>query len=780
MILSTLGPALAEDLPKSPSPTQLPAANPQEAQAPGTSPAPSPVEVNGTLLEKGTRRVLPEITVYIREIESKTIVATLATDEKGMFHCRLKPGSYTAIIAAIGYDKLEEEIEILSDVENTPTLRLVPVTINPYQIIVRSKKRGGEVSNQQLSPTEANQIPGTNRDVLSSISNLPGVNSVSVFNGYGNGLVIRGSSQEDSLFLVNGHSLDDYSITGGFYHFGGLESIIEPELIESIDYMAGGFSAEYGNSLGGVVSLEIKDPRTDRFGGYANLGLLSTSFMLEGPIGEKDSFAFSLKRGFLDSYVKIIEKMDDEDNDLDFVEYPNYYDGTAIYRHSFANNNDLKLTAIGKNDSGEVDSDVDTVSERSSGHYKHEENFITMIGEWDYKNDDFHSILSPRITYSYSNGYFGERAYHKQSFDTYELNEKIEYQWNPSNRLKGGIGVKLNHAKVDSNSFVAVKEGEIRNENYDNEMRLKKVFNFYYPSLFFMDQIQIGQFTLTPGIHASYDSHNAHELVDPRMSLKYQLTETTALKAATGLYSKMPLYDECVSPWGTKGLSPEKSIHGVAGVEHQLGENLTLDVQTFYKSFYDMVVKTDDLDPSRYGNEGSGHAYGAEILLRHQMTDHFFGWISYTYSVAKRKDGPGEEERYFDSDIPHNFTTVLSYKPNRYWSFGLKYQYASGLPYTDLLDVETLYVVDRDEYYPVYDGPINNNRLKPYRQLDFRIDKYWIFNNFILSTYLDVRNVLQTENVVGKFYNQDYTQSDDVLSISSYVPLIFLGVKFDF
>lgn len=739
--------------------------------------------VKGILLEKGTRKALPDTTLYIRKASKKQILETLATDKTGEFQCRLEPGKYTMIIAAVGYDKFEEDFEIKEGVDNHLALRLVPLTISPYQIIVREQKQNSEVSNQQISVEEINQIPGTNRDVLASIKNLPGVASVSVFNGYGNGIVIRGSAQEDSLFLANDHSIGDYSITSGFYHFGGIESIIEPELIESIDYLAGGFSAEYGNALGGVVSLNVKDPRTDRFGGFANLGFLSTSFMLEGPISDKDSFAVSLKKGFLGTYIQVVEDLDDDsDNNLNFVQYPDYYDGSAIYRHAFSKNNDFKFTTVAKSDAMEVKGDVDFVSERSSDKNIYKDRFITMIGEWDYRTDEFRSLFSPMITYSYSNAYLGDRAYHKQFFDTYDFSEKAEYQLNAAHRLKGGVGLKLINAKIDSYSFAIQKEGEIPNPNYDEEMRLQKNFFFYYPSLFLMDQIQLGRFTLTPGLNTIYDSHNDHVLVDPRFSLKYQLTKETSLKGATGLYSKMPLYDESVAPWGTKGLQPEKSIHGIVGVEHQFGENITLDLQTYYKSFYDMVVRIDEMDSSRYGNDGSGYAYGAEILLRHQMTDHFFGWISYAYSVARRKDGPDEEERYFDSDIPHNLTTVVSYKPNRYWSFGLRYVYASGLPYidTDLNELETLYDADSDTYYPLYDGPINNGRLKARQQLDFRIDKYWIFNNFILSTYLDVRNVLQYKNVIGKAYNKDYSQSEDAYSIDSYVPLVFLGLKFDF
>jgi hypothetical protein len=55
-----------------------------------------------------------------------------------------------------------------------------------------------------------------------------------------------------------------------------------------------------------------------------------------------------------------------------------------------------------------------------------------------------------------------------------------------------------------------------------------------------------------------------------------------------------------------------------------------------------------------------------------------------------------------------------------------------------------------------------------------------MFNNFVLSTYLDIRNVLQTDNAAAKIYNTDYTESEDALTIDSYVPLIFLGLKVDF
>lgn len=733
------------------------------------------MEVKGRIVEKGTRRPLDGIVVYFRNVDTGQIASNVMTDSHGRFVVRLPAGRFKIIIAAMGYDKFEKNIEIQKSPIDNLLIRLIPKVINPYQMVVRQKKSGSEVSSQNISGQEADQTAGSGRDVLISIKNMPGISSVSAFNGIGDGLIIRGSSQEDSIISIGDHSIPRY------YHFMGFESIIEPELVESVDYIAGGFSPQYGDALGGVVSLNLKNPRSDRFGGYANLSWMSTSFMLEGPLSENNSFAFGMKRGFIDTYIRKVEDYDeDNENNIDYIEYPFYYDGTALFRHSISAGNQIKLICIGSRDALKINQDDASVNERYSERVEYKSGFASLIAEWEYKTGDLTSVFSPIISSSDTFIDMGRRAYYREVIQTYGLSEKIIYQAGPAHRLTGGVRLIHDHADLKANFFAMPKEGEISYDYYDLEMRSKEKLSLFYPAVFLMDQVKLGSVMVTPGINVSYDAYNEHLLVDPRISLKYQLTPATALKGATGLYSKRPTIDESVAPWGMKGLRPEKSIHYILGVEHRFSDTIHLDVQGYYKQLDDLIVRTDDDDPSIYGNDGSGHVYGAEILIRHQMTDNFFGWLSYSYSVARRKDGPDEEERYFDNDMTHNLKAVVNYKPSRYWSFGLRYEYATGEPYTDLLNVETIYDVDSDEYRPIYDGSINDERLKPHHQLDLRIDKYWLFNHFILSTYLDVRNVLQNKNATDIEYNKDYTDSEENLSVSSKVPLIFLGIKIDF
>ncbi|GAB6094966.1 TonB-dependent receptor [Desulfatiferula olefinivorans] len=733
--------------------------------------------ISGRVAEKGTRNRLAHIRIFVKDKASGAMVSSVTTDGEGNFSVPVCPGDYTLIIAAMGYDTFDQSVSVADrDIEGL-MLRIVPRTINPYRVVVRNKKQTSEVSSQTISIQEAVAIPGSNRDVLKSVTNMPGVNAVSVFNGYGNGIVIRGSSQEDSLFTVNGHEIP------AFYHFGGLESIIEPEMIESVDYNAGGFSSEYGNAMGGVISMNIRNPRTDRIGGYINLGLLSSSFMIEGPVSDTDSFYFGMKRGFLDQYLKAAERVEKErnpDNDLDFIKYPVYYDASFMYSHKASPGNEFRLIGINAVDSFKVTEPEIPVSERYSDTLNHKQWFSTLIGEWRFKNGTFNSVLSPMFTESRFTWEQGERAYHRQSVSNFSLNENAEYRLNDTHHLKAGFRMDYAGVNLDSCTLVLDKEGEISYDNTDLELTLDKDFNFFTPSVYAMDRMRFGKLTVTPGVHCFRDTYNHHSVIDPRLSLKYQLTDRTALKTAGGLYSQMPQYDEFLEPWGTRGLKPERSTHTVAGIEHAFTPDLFLDIQGYYKRFDDLVVRDRADDPTFYTNDGSGRSYGAEILLRRSMNDRFFGWIAYSYSVAKRTDGPGKPERYFDSDIPHNLVGVMSYKPNRYWSFGLKYQYVSGTPYTDLLHVDTRYDVDNNEYIPLYTGPVNDRRFRSHHQVDFRIDRYWLFNECVISTYIDIRNVFQNKYVTGITYNEDYTAKEEEVSVDSEIPLIFLGMKVDF
>jgi len=727
----------------------------------------SKIEVTGILLERGTRAPVSRKVFYIIEKNNKKV----RTDKEGKFKFSLVAGTYTLSFPIVGYEKFETKVDVKKGEKIELTIRLEPLVINPYKIVVTGEKNKGEVSVQRVTIAEASKIPGTNRDVLKAVTSLPGVTNISVFNGYGSGLVVRGSSAGDSSTIVNEHGIPL------MYHFGGLDPVIEPELVESLDFFAGGFSSEYFNTMGGVIQINLRDPRKDRWGGYLNLSLLNISFMVEGPISKKDYLAVAFKRGMLDAYVRIVEELGFFNNSVSFSTYPFYYDAMVLYVHEFNRRNKLKMYTVGSWDEVRLGFDNQTSIQKMSNTATTKTQFIQHTTEWQFRENNFKSLFSPMAEIVWVDINAGDAAYFKNFFFQLELSEKMEVKLNDIHKLRFGAKFYYGFYTMDVNLFAMPKEGEVAYNPLSNEIQDHSEGHYWFPGLYFMDEITYKGLTLVPGINFIYDEHNRQMMFDPRLSIKYKINEHWTLKTSGGLYSQLPSNDESYEPWGTPGLRPEKALHAIVGVEYNPLDFLELDLQGYYKHFFDLVKRDDSFDLSSFSNGGINYAYGVEFLIRHKMTEKFFGWISYSFCMSERKDSPDGEWRPFDVDVNHNLITVASYKLNKYWQFGARFKLASGAPYSDVLFSDYSFDADNNFNIPQYKGEVNSSRLPVTHQLDLRIDKYWIFDHWIFSTYLDIQNVYMAKNVIGVSYSNDYTEK---VYTYGFPILVFIGLKGDF
>jgi hypothetical protein len=174
-------------------------------------------------------------------------------------------------------------------------------------------------------------------------------------------------------------------------------------------------------------------------------------------------------------------------------------------------------------------------------------------------------------------------------------------------------------------------------------------------------------------------------------------------------------------------------VHYSAGVEIRPIERLLVDVTGFYKDLRELVSRTDAVAgngeaarPLNFDNGGVGRAYGLELLVRRDLTDRFSGWLSYTLSRSERLDSGAGEYRPFDFDQTH---------------------------------------------------VLNSERLPPFHQLDVRLDKRWILDNWVLTAYLDVQNVYNHANPEGYSYNFDSTDR----KVRQGLPIIpVLGLRGEF
>lgn len=167
----------------------------------------------------------------------------------------------------------------------------VEVVLNPGEVKVINRKmsyvaselQGVMIEDQQIrgttltriNPKIATVLPGVGGGIESLIKTMPGVSSN---NELSSQYSVRGGNFDENLVYVN-----DVEIYRPFLIRSGQQeglSFLNPDLVSSILFSAGGFEARYGDKMSSVLDIQYRRPTA--FGGSATVSLLGASLNLEG------------------------------------------------------------------------------------------------------------------------------------------------------------------------------------------------------------------------------------------------------------------------------------------------------------------------------------------------------------------------------------------------------------------------------------------------------------------------------------------------------------------
>jgi TonB-dependent Receptor Plug Domain/Carboxypeptidase regulatory-like domain len=724
-----------------------------------------PSSLEGTVMVRGTRELKPDATV---ELSGPGLDAPLETtaDEKGFYRFdSVPPGQYTLTV-------IEDLSEPFSD-----TLKVRPgrqEKFNCYvqnlaleEVLVVGKKEPEAISRQEISKDELTGVPGANNDAIRVVENLPGVATTSVMGLGSDGLVIRGVSAEDSAYIFNGFEIPQ------LFHFGGLTSVINSELIKDITYYPGAFSVRYGDALGGVVDITGRKPRTDRFGGIVDISTYSSFVLFEGPVGKNGSAAGAVRRSYIDHVVKAVVPQDQ----LGSIILPRYYDFQGIFSYRLGSKHEFTVGIFGADDvlKFALGRDVDDPMENVSLEYR----TYWQQGNvaWDYyANSRLSNRLAINLTNSVVDIAITEDMNYDINFLAPEFRNDLSLEIADWNELRLGVAAGGAKGEIDIDTPRDEKEGQPDDEkSAESVYHLEIDDSFWGAAAYVEDVIKPASWVqIIPGVRTEYNEYLDDFFFDPRLGVKFHPTKASTIKTSLGMYHQWPGFDEFIEDYGNPDLEPELSVLSSLGFEYDFGQGYSIDVQGYYKDLQNLV--SDD-EQDVWNNEGVGYVHGGELLARKKLTDRFFGWISYTYSESKRKDHPGDDWRYFDQDQTHNFIILGSYQFGREkdWRLGAKWQYFTGLPYTDI--DSAVYIADMDMYEPIYSEEINGVRDDDFHKLDIRMDKLWIFKTWTLNTYLDLQNVYWQRYAEGYEYNYDYTEKE-MISFPAFMPTLGLQGRF--
>jgi hypothetical protein len=274
--------------------------------------------------------------------------------------------------------------------------------------------------------------------------------------------------------------------------------------------------------------------------------------------------------------------------------------------------------------------------------------------------------------------------------------------------------------------------------------------------------------TLIGGVRHSKENYTHRSYTEPRVGAEWQWSQRTMFTAGWGRHNQYPTGNQWVRVFGNPNLDHIRADHSVLGVRHKVDADWNWKAETYYKKLSNLVVNDPVLN---YINAASGKAYGLELLIKKEETSKLSGWFVINLARSSRRNDVTGEAFRFQYDEPINATLVGTYKLSEAWTFGMKWNYHSGTPYTPIVGTSGTYADGRP--IPVY-AAVNSGTLPVYHRLDLRLDRNYVFDRWKFKTYFELNNVYQRKNVVGYSYNGTYTTRDPVYA---FVLPISFGVQ---
>ena len=255
-------------------------------------------EVRGFVYDKSNGEPVIFTNVVVKEL-----MLGKATDINGFYTItRLKPGKYTLMCWSIGYDTSKYELNLTAGRIQNQNFYLKPKSTQLQEFEVRADRQKAKenvnISTNVITQKELKQLPtfGGEPDLVQYLQVLPGVN----FSGdQGGQLYIRGGPPVMNKVMMDG------MIIYNPFHSIGLFSVFDADIIRNAEVSAGGFNAQYGGRISGIIDVSTREGNKKEFGGKMSANPITAKILLEGPIsafsegGSSSSVILSYKTSYL-------------------------------------------------------------------------------------------------------------------------------------------------------------------------------------------------------------------------------------------------------------------------------------------------------------------------------------------------------------------------------------------------------------------------------------------------------------------------------------------------
>jgi TonB family protein len=702
------------------------------------------------------------------------------TDAEGKFKITdVKPGVHTITLTGEKLTSIRTEetfvegkrLDATYEIEDEPE-KVAPGEEADLEIVVVAPPIRKEVLSTAIAADQGRRVAGTQGDVLKVVENMPGVGRAAVGSGQ---LVVWGAAPQDTRVYVDGVRIPS------LYHHGGIRSVIHPEFVRSVELAPGGWGSPYGRSLGGLVTVQQKPLEGAGIHGAAQLDVFDASAALRAEITKNVHAAIGGRRGHLNSLIPIVTK---QDTGVLFT-VPQYWDGQARLAWTPNARTTVELGGMISSDKTErIVASVDPGSRRSEarsvqwgriyGKYRHEHEDGATVTVTPWVGIDSTSLVTRSggtpADIEVDSRLVGLRASHRsRPFDrlTVEVGLDAEATFSTAHR-RGSISTPAREG--DIRIFAQTPSDQVSADSWDVAIASAAAFVDADLSLlggklhvlpgarFEPYLISTSRRTPVAGETPSIGAFTSEVAMMPRIAVTADISARVRARMAYGYYEQPPAVEDLSAVFGNPLLALSRAHHALAGARVALLDTLSVEVTGFYTSSSGLAARNPSSAPllaEALLPIGEGRAFGAQILLRKELSKGFFGWFAYGIVRSERRDRPDAPFRLFDLDQTHVLTALASYTIGKGFEVGARARFSTGFPRTPV--VSAAYDARTDAYHPIF-GPQNSERIPAFVQFDVRGSKTFRLGKSELEIYLDIQNVTNRQNPEEIVYTQDFSR----------------------
>jgi len=733
--------------------------------------------ISGKVVSENSQQPLWGVNVTLQELSRGT-----ATDSVGKFtFANLPAGNYRVIFRHIGYQPFTRaDVLVRPDRITACEVELSESIISGEAVEVVADffrhEPEAQTSMIQFNAEEIRRAPDAAGDVSRILMVLP--STAQVYDN-ANDLMVRGGSPFENGFFVNQIQLPNinhFPVQGAT---GGAIGLLNIELIDDVEFYAGGFSPAFGDRLSAIVDIQYRKGNAEGIESQIDLSLGGFGGCLEGPLPrKKGAWILAGRRSYLDLIVDAIGtgvaprygdlqvKIDYDLDSRNSITLLNIFGSNSIqYQPTEAADSDQPAFGANSTRQNTIGMNWRALwNRRGFSNTSLSYSFVQSEAEW---TDTYTQIRERQSDY-----FEGILNFRNASF----------FQISPGNTLEFGVDATF---EMDDYQYF-YNESTNAAGNFVPARTLNEKFNYHRLGAFFNYQwTPHPQWSFRWGVRGDYYSQVARVVASPRLGLHFQVNPLLALYVATGTsYQQLPAF--LLSQTAQNLNLPEAQQH-VAGLTYFLTAATRLNLEIYQKNYRhfplsSLAPQSFIIDDGRfmsyfqnYGDlqaTGNAVARGIEFSVQKKLAKNFYGLVSAAYFRSRYQDFTGNwRDRVYDNRYLFNLSG--GYKPNHRWEFSARWGYAGGIPYTpfDLTRSPALNT-------GIYDtSRFQAERYPDYHSLNLRVDRRFFFAHSSLIVYLSLWNAYNHKNVAMYYWNEG-THQPDTYYQWSFFPIG--GFEFEF